>query len=503
MSAGSPTNPVDGALFSRGAKWRFDILEVAMIGLLILFYGIFVVLFLLSPIYARLSAEAFERGENWLVVFIKPQPNRMSQRDKAGRPSGFVGIPPPQRDLMGYLIPGINPSDDPRFGNIVDLDILKNLEGLDTAPSDKNGEEWEKLEREYPDTMLGLRPADLEELWKLAKTGGGRKTSSPDRIHKYWPIRLWVRYINLWGYYSLVGVRWFWSIKRYPLPKVRIKEHIGPDGSITYEFEDSEPGTDPENPTTDPNWSDHVRTGPFTWPVVVEVILSDGTRWRFIVVVNVRFKNLWLPFNRHERWGQFLSQTIRDAVVRTCRGLKTKDIMGLEEDEEGKKGKSAEARDKLTQAVYATEARLLEVIGLRFDVGKENGSSQGKNKYKGAVQITSIKFVAQSNDDQDALTAPWRGERKGQEEATRESKVIKKVGRVVRKLKQYGLATQAYQALENVAKDKGNTIVMGDLFGSRGGTGQASTDDETRRLLALILNEMKKSRSDDDQGGDK
>lgn len=432
---------VMGFLAIAAMVWLWPIVTDSVLFFLL---GFAAVLFAFSPIYAVRSANAYEKAKEensrrglWFVVFKLRKPNRLYQRDKGDRPVDFVGLIPPGRNFAGEINPG----------------------------------QYSK---------------DQEEYWQLEETPGDREHHPGVEVHKFWIVRLWVWYINLFYDVALVGIKSLIKVHWYPIEKTRYKkaqrEALGGGRETIYEV------ILPASPET-PELSDHVRIAPFDWVVAVDgAETTDRLSWNMLLVVNMQSHNPWLQLNNHENWSRFLSNAITDAAVRGLRKLTIDDIMMLATEEDGG-SQGDEARDKIIASILAINERLYKIIGLRF----ANTAETESKEYSGDVQILSIEPRFRNEEDRKAFTQKWRAEQQAQEErilgdaeAYRESKVIGEVAEKVQEHGEAGALVQRMQALENAAKTGKSTIVFD--------TGSGNTSN-IEKLLALQLEERLEGRA--------
>jgi|GEM_PF-2678099 len=417
-----------------GALWWWQINPVEFVGeiptdpsspttYLVGVSAFLITLFLFSPIYALRSAEATDRGEEWFIIFTFRRANRLLQRDKNERPVDYLGLIPPGKTFKGDGNAKL-PKEDPRY--------------------------WE----------LYIKKGVSPPVWI--------------RIHKFWFVRLWMRYVNLWVDVGLVGVRRIFSLHWYEIEKTRYEKVVEADAST--------PGDrtlyriKPPAPLDEPEISNHVRTAPFQWVVpIVGAKTKDRLSWDMLLVAQVRSVNPWLQLNNHESWSQFLSTTIADAAVRGLRDLTIDEVVGLAS--EGSKSND-EARDKIISSIYHADDRLKKVVGLAFD----EVPSKRKTGYSGSVQILYINAYFANTEDRLSFTQPWRAEQEaaaerslGDAEAYRESHVIDAVAAKVKEHGDAGQHVQRMQTIENAAKF-GNSLIFD--------TANQISNDE--RLLALI-----------------
>lgn len=402
------------------------------VGIALFVAGFILTGILLSPIYAFRSADAFEKGEKWFIIFTRRRPNRLMQRikgtDSQGKPVDFIGIIPRGRTYRGETPAG------------------------KAAGLTKDNPDYWWLENE--DNVL-----------------------AKENNHRFAIVRLWVWYINLFSDVALVGLRILYDIDRYPIEKIRFHKKTGSEGKEEYTID----------PPDTKEVSNHVRIAPFQWAVsIVGAETHDRVSWSLLLVVNVKSRNPWLTLHNHENWSQFLTSALVDSVVRGLRDLTLPDVVGL-----AKEGLSNEARDKIIRPVYEVERRLLTVIGLEFDRTADLDAAD----YSGAVQLLAVDPQFLNPADTLAFTQPWRAKQQAEEEVTlgkaeaeRESTVI---GAVAEKVKAYGEAgmfVQRMQALENAAKTGKSTIIFD--------TGDSKTSNIEKLLALQIEERLNKKEDE-------
>ena len=405
--------------------------------LLILFITVLALtLIILSPLYAIRSADAFNRGEKWLIIFVRRDTNRLMQRikgdDSKGKPLDFIGIIPRGKTFYGETEDG-----------------------------------------------SGLAKGD-PAYWEIKDVPGAEATTGI-RIHSSPLVRLWMLYINMFTDVALVGVRKLYDIYTYKIGKIRYEKRTeeGAVGGNEEEYKIFPPSTT--------ELSNHVRITPFDWAVtILGAETKDRLSWSMLVVANVKSINPWVTLHNHENWSQFLTTALVDSLVRGLRSLELADIMSISAD-----AGSAEARDKIIRPAYQIEGRLRKVIGLEFD----KNADLDDPGYSGAIQILFIEPRFKTNEDRDAFTRVWRAEQEaksertlGDAEAYRESKVIEMVADAVAKHPGAGELVQRMQALENAAKAGKSTLIF-----DTGGNQTSQTD----KLLALLVAQKEKEMKGD------
>lgn len=384
----------------------------------------------LSPLYAIRSADAFERGEKWLVIFVRRRPNRLMQRIKGsgsnGKPLDFIGIIPRGKTFEGETTTGV-----------------------------------------------GLTKGD-PGYWKIVAVDGANAPTGVE-IHRFLIVRLWMTYVNLFTDVSLVGVRKLYDIYVYTIEKIRYHKKTagGPVGG-----NDDEYNITPPNPAEQSN---HVRITAFQWAVtILGAETKDRLSWSMLVVANVRSINPWVTLHNHENWSQFLTTALVDSLVRGLRNLNIVDIMALASG-----ATSDEANDKIIRPVYEIEDRLRNIIGLEFDKSADLHAPG----YSGAVQVLFVEPRFKTEEDKQSFTRVWRAEQDAQAERTlgdaeayRESTVIDAVAKVVKANEGAGELVQRMQALENAAKTGKSTLIFD--------TG--SQTNNTDKLLALLVEQRER-----------
>lgn len=391
-----------------------------------------------SPAYAIRSADAFARGDKWLLIFTRRKANRLMQRIKGdedhGKPIDFIGIVPPGLNFYG----------------------------------ETNEGRAEELTREHP------------KFWGLVRDPTAARAPTGIEIHRFWFVRLWMAYINIFTDVILVGPRKLFDIYTYSLEKTRYRKKT--EGALD-EYIVTAP--DPSER------SNHVRISPFQWPVMIlGAETHDRVSWSILVVANLRSVNPWMTLHNHENWSQFTTTTLVDALVRGLRNLTLSDVMGLVQQADPAGAITDEQRDKIIRPVYDTENRLTSVVGLVFD----EASDLDEPGYSGAIQLMSVEPTFRHKEDEAFFTRAWRARQEadaqlieGEAEALRESIVIGAVATEVAKHGKAGELTQRMQALENAAKTGKSTLI----FDTGNGPGTSQTD----KLLSLLVEQKERELS--------
>ncbi len=390
-------------------------------------------LLVVMPLYAVQSANAFDRGEQTFVTFVKRYRNRLFLRKKGEKYLDLVGHMLPDRTFKGLLDPALN--------------------------------------------------REQNEFWRIVECNGAEAPVGSE-VHKLLTVRLLLWYINIWYDVALIGVRGLVEVNERPIEKWRIESRVG---------KDSETGADTTMPKVHiipprrGETTNHIRTAPERWVVYVEQGEVKGAYIPVdtIVIFYIRSINPMQQERYQGIWSQFLNDAAVDIVLRAQRGLTMAQIFDLNIDTKGTVG--AEANDLLVQEIRRIKRRLEENIGITID----DAAQPDEADYSGGVQIRALTIHTRSQKEAEALSAPWVAERQGKAketlgkaEAVAEAAVTDAVAQAIKEHGEAGVIARETDAVAHAAGEAKNATLMAS-FG-RSGAAQPAEDATSTLLKQLV-----------------